>query len=576
MAAGTARGRALAEILLTGFLPGALAGTHLAGLLFFLNPHLPFTPGPVTRAVATYAALLGVAGLLLQLPFIWKRPGRARRILPWALTAVLAATALSAWVHASRYAFFLPSGINRRLIKLAILLTVSAAVAFYTTLLHRLRRRRYGPRSFALLTALALLSIYVAFERREAFKQPTIPVPRATRVETGERPRALVVAIESATLDAVLPLAEMGRLPFFARLMKEGAYGRMIPLTPVVRAPLWTTLATGKYPYEHGVVGEALYRAPFAGPNGALTLMPAAMRFDRWGTWSEKRALDSSRVRVQTLWQILTRLGVPTAVVGWPLTAPAPPGVEVVVSERFFAGSMRGRDHQPAELGERARLFRPQRGEVEALELARLDDASQRLEDAAAEDLWRQSLAAFLLDQEPGQQALFVLLPGLRTISADAFGAHTAIHFEGVQQPAIERAAQQLAAYYALLDRWLAALWQSVAPPRLLIVVSAHGVESATGWRDLRRHLTRQSDLSGYVHRGPPGVLMLLGDGVRAGTMLDAAELVDLAPTLLYGLGYPIADDFAGGVITGAFDTTFLARHPLTFVPSYETLARAP
>ena len=47
--------RGVSEILLSGFLPGALAGTQLAGLLFFLNPHLPFEPGPVARAVALYS-----------------------------------------------------------------------------------------------------------------------------------------------------------------------------------------------------------------------------------------------------------------------------------------------------------------------------------------------------------------------------------------------------------------------------------------------------------------------------------------------------------------------------------------
>ena len=41
------RGRYLAahpnlEVLALGFLPGLMAGIHLAGLLFFLNPDLPF------------------------------------------------------------------------------------------------------------------------------------------------------------------------------------------------------------------------------------------------------------------------------------------------------------------------------------------------------------------------------------------------------------------------------------------------------------------------------------------------------------------------------------------------------
>ncbi|MEM8997374.1 MAG: hypothetical protein AAGF23_21500, partial [Acidobacteriota bacterium] len=61
------------------------------------------------------------------------------------------------------------------------------------------------------------------------------------------------------------------------------------------------------------------------------------------------------------------------------------------------------------------------------------------------------------------------------------------------------------------------------------------------------------------------------GIGPRDDAVVDA-QLVDLVPTLLYGLGFPVARDLDGLVLTGLFDTTFVARRPLSFVPSYETL----
>jgi hypothetical protein len=48
-----------------------------------------------------------------------------------------------------------------------------------------------------------------------------------------------------------------------------------------------------------------------------------------------------------------------------------------------------------------------------------------------------------------------------------------------------------------------------------------------------------------------------------------------VVPTLVYGLGLPIARDLDGQVLTGAFRRSFLAGHPLTFLPSYETLEEA-
>ncbi|MCP4204868.1 MAG: hypothetical protein GY769_23415, partial [bacterium] len=69
------------------------------------------------------------------------------------------------------------------------------------------------------------------------------------------------------------------------------------------------------------------------------------------------------------------------------------------------------------------------------------------------------------------------------------------------------------------------------------------------------------------------GVLMFLGEGIQPAALFRPAELVDLVPTLLYGLGFPIARDLDGAVLTPAFETGFLARQPLTFLPSYEALA---
>ena len=61
---------------LAALVPGALAGTQVAGLLFFLNPHLPFDPIPVLSCVGFYASLLGGMSLLLTLPFTRGRRDR--------------------------------------------------------------------------------------------------------------------------------------------------------------------------------------------------------------------------------------------------------------------------------------------------------------------------------------------------------------------------------------------------------------------------------------------------------------------------------------------------------------------
>src|SRR5271169_5183727 len=90
---GGSRAARVAEIFVCGLLPGALIGAHLAGLLFFLNPALPWRAAPVARAIGWYAAELGLFSLALHLPLLAAGRSFAGRLLPWTLTAAFALAA---------------------------------------------------------------------------------------------------------------------------------------------------------------------------------------------------------------------------------------------------------------------------------------------------------------------------------------------------------------------------------------------------------------------------------------------------------------------------------------------------
>lgn len=572
------------RVLVLASLPGLLAGTQIAGLLFFLNPHLPFEPLPVLRGVAFYGLLLaGLSALILFFP-IWTSPSRAGRILPAALTTVLALAAVAAWVHASQFAFFLPPGINRRLLKAATWLSMAAVVCFYTVLLHLLRRRPYGRRSRALFIVMSLASVYVVLERRDAFKPAVEPSPRETTIEGSQRPRIVVVGIESATLDAILPLAEQENLPFFSRLLKESYLARLAPLRPPRPLPLWTTLATGKYPYHHGIVGKRVYGTSFLGCKESLLLLPLGIGFRDWGVCRPSRAIHAGDRQVLALWEILSRLGVPTGVIGWPLTTPTSPEVQVMISDRFFAEAAGGDEGAasaevsaawvvPAELTERARLFRSRREEIDPRILSSFGpEPPNVVVEALREDLWRQDLSFMLLEEQPGLEALFVTLPGLLAVSEHFFGGYSAAQFEAAQDPASRNAALFLSSYYRHLDSYLGRLWESIRGPRLMVVVSVHGSDTPSGWTRLWQEVFRVSSTAGSFRGGPDGVLMCMGEGFRS-TKVQSVQLIDVAPTLLYAVGAPLARDLDGAVLADAFTSAFLARRPLTFIPSYEALS---
>ncbi|MBP7589876.1 MAG: alkaline phosphatase family protein, partial [Thermoanaerobaculia bacterium] len=65
--------------------------------------------------------------------------------------------------------------------------------------------------------------------------------------------RVLVLGFDGLDPEAVDLLLSEGKLPNFAKLRREGAYGRLKTFKPTLSPILWTTIATGKTPDQHGI-----------------------------------------------------------------------------------------------------------------------------------------------------------------------------------------------------------------------------------------------------------------------------------------------------------------------------------
>ena len=556
---------------LAGFLPGALGGALVGGLLFFLNPEQPFAPVPVIRTLALFAVVFGILSLLCHIP-LSSAPGlRPWRLLPWTLTAVLGAAALLDWVHASHFSFYLPPALGNRLIKAALWLSLAALFSFYTALLHTVQGRPYGIRSRLLLALFSCLAVVLTLERRAAFQPLSKPTPRSVVTQALEQPRLLVVGIDGATLEAILPLTEQGQLPFLANLMQQGAYGRLVSIDPIVRLPVWFSLASGQYPFKHGIVSETSVRAPFLSPGGRLSLLPAGLGMSKWGPLlGLKPTHEPPQARSPALWEFLEGSGIATAVVGWPAPDASLAGCDVVVSEIFFRRLQAAASDTRPEILRQALDSRVTPETIDPSLYARFGpNPPQRLRQVLAEDLWREAVARRLLASSPAQ-AVFLNLPGLLEVARSYFGGYMAVQFEGLQDARLEEASRIITTYYALLDEALERLWNSLAAPRLLVVVSAWGADEPGAWQRVLSTVSGgRRAVAGRFSSAPDGVLMLLGENLNSGTFLDRAQLIDVAPTLLYGLGLPLPSSLDGKVLTKSFGGTFLNRTPLTFVSSY-------
>jgi predicted AlkP superfamily phosphohydrolase/phosphomutase len=64
-------------------------------------------------------------------------------------------------------------------------------------------------------------------------------------------------------------------------------------------------------------------------------------------------------------------------------------------------------------------------------------------------------------------------------------------------------------------------------------------------------------------HHRPHGVLILAGDGVKPGTHLEGAKIVDLAPTILHAMGVAVPGELDGRVLAEAFDESSPVARPV-------------
>jgi len=74
--------------------------------------------------------------------------------------------------------------------------------------------------------------------------------------------------------------------------------------------------------------------------------------------------------------------------------------------------------------------------------------------------------------------------------------------------------------------------------------------------------VTEVSELSGTHDSSNNGILVAAGPDIAAGADLDGIGVHDITPTVLYGLGLPVAENFVGRAWTELFRPEFRTQHP--------------
>ncbi|MCA9890051.1 MAG: alkaline phosphatase family protein, partial [Anaerolineae bacterium] len=112
--------------------------------------------------------------------------------------------------------------------------------------------------------------------------------------------RLIVLGLDSATFDLIIPWVNEGRLPNFEKLLATSAWGSLVSTLPPITAVAWNSFATGKNPGKHGVF-DFVARAE---NSYQVSLVNGGQR------------------RAEPYWRMLDNVGIAAGVVNMPMTYP--------------------------------------------------------------------------------------------------------------------------------------------------------------------------------------------------------------------------------------------------------------
>lgn len=369
--------------------------------------------------------------------------------------------------------------------------------------------------------------------------------------------RLLLIGVDGLCWETLRRWRNQERNQDLEWLLERGYLGPLATIRPTDSPLVWTTIATGVPPEEHGVKSFRTFEFPGldrarleipAWP-GRSYLIRALMRL----SLAQFRPASSLDMRRRPFWEIVCRPERPCDVVGFWATWPPQPVHGRLVSDHFYfiksreGGAWRRTlDPYTTFPPQMERRLAPLRIAPEELPLERLlefvdlagadsqdETVLRELRYGLAMDETHFALAEQFLDDGASNGVFAFYFRGLDVVS------HPALPFSElypeVPAPASERRrfGKLVSRYYAYVFSRIRRLVERSGQQTLVLIVSDHGFQ-------------REREAYFNHNFAPPGVLIVLGGGARPEAVPAEASVYDIAPTILWLAGYPPALDMPG------------------------------
>ena len=366
------------------------------------------------------------------------------------------------------------------------------------------------------------------------------------------RPPVIVIGVDGMEWGVAEALLAEGRMPNLQRLLDEGVGGELRTLIPTYSPSLWTSIATGRLPQDHGI--------PFFSEMDPNTGQPK-----RGGL-----PYTSEGRLVPEIWNLADEADLDVLAVGWWVSWPAeilphgrivasyaaqgqgallwkpgvwrnglpelawPPALDAQIAPRLQEGAPDGpfAAEQPARYGFSPRAWSADPAPYGNERQREISFRSTWVGDRTHEKIFLDQLQAEVADLN------LVYFGALDVVGHMLWRYHEPGAFQyPIPAERLAHFGQHLNKAYEDVDAWIGEILAALPAERVVMLVSDHGM-SAYQIKDPR--LLQ----SGHHLGGDPGCFVLSGTGVTRRGLLPTAErtlgsILQVAPTLCDLIGIP-------------------------------------
>lgn len=369
--------------------------------------------------------------------------------------------------------------------------------------------------------------------------------------------KLLLIGWDAADWNIIWPLIAEGKMPALKGLIENGVYGNMSTMSPPYSPMLWTTVATGKTPDKHGILGFI-----------EVTTDAKSVR-----------PVTTTSRKTRAIWNIFHNQGLKSNLVGWWPSFPVEPIDGIIISDRFQKTHRDPKKQSPMsefvihpwEKKDEFKDLRMFPFEITEAHLYPFVPSAHEVDQDNHKGL--SAIAKIISENTSVHNAATKLL---RTSEWDFMAVyydlidhfcHSFMKYYPPRLPSVDEANYNIfkdavKGAYIFQDMMLERKLQLIDGDTTVIVMSDHGFESGSK-RIL--NMPKVQAAPSLEHR-QFGIFVASGPNIKKNQKVFGMGLIDVAPTILHHYGLAVGKDMDGKVIQDIFEQV----HPPNYIESWD------